>query len=80
MTQILGRPPLGRTVFCGLLCDRGQIFALHQEEETLTVPKLGDVSLVLSFLILPCGLCLILSWAMTEGYVLSSVAVVEEVT
>lgn len=45
----------------------------------LIVPKLGGISLVLSFLILPCGLY-VMTWAMTEGCVLPSVDVVEEAT
>lgn len=42
-----------------LPCGGGQILSLHQEEKALTVPKLGDVSGVLSFLLPPLGL---MSW------------------
>lgn len=42
-----------------LLCSGGQILSLHQEEQAVTVPKLGDVSGVLSFLLPSHGL---VSW------------------
>lgn len=42
-----------------LLCGEGQVLSLQQETQALTVPKLGDVSGVLSFLLPPHGL---VSW------------------